>query len=77
MKPRITKKMFRVCENPDWTKTIALDIILKLGNERVQVQIKWIEDKDNKKNMKLLIESARIEAEKYFLNKQAELILKK
>jgi len=76
-KPRIVKKLFKECEMPNWDMTTVLDITFKFKEERVQTLIKWIADKENKKNMKILIESARLEADKYFLNKEAELILKK
>ena len=68
MKTRLTKKIFRECENPDQTKTTVLDLTFKQWEERVQTQVKDIEDQSNKKYIKAIIESCRIEADKYFIN---------
>lgn len=71
MKPRITKKRFRDCEFEDWKRTRVLEITFKQWDERVVTQVKdtdWM----NNKAEKILIESLRWEAQKYFDNLNAE-----
>ena len=78
MKTRLTKKIFRTCtfsDKPNSVDTLVLDLTFKQWDERVQTQVKDIQDQDNKKYIKIVIETCRIEADKHFKNKIAEKVM--
>lgn len=77
MKPRLTKKEFRQCDQ-DWKDIEVLELTFKHNSDKVTVQIKDIEEAHKKpKNIKVLIESARQWAVQYFQNLNNPLINKK